>query len=264
MKIRNVAVSLQGKGRENNEDSYYADPNLGLMIVSDGMGGHKAGEVASSMAVKLISEKINELCREYMQLSETTLAMPKLNPEKIILQAIEFANAEIYQSSQSNKEQRNMGATVTLIWYYNDAAYFGHVGDSRAYFFGRQVKQVTRDHSVVGELYRGGSITKEQAKHHPNKHMLLKALGVEPEIKPDIFAMEWNPEDCLLLCSDGLYGAFDLEQALEKIDVTKNKKEILNALVDLAVNYGSRDDITGVLIWQPCLDTENPLEVSDI
>ena len=264
MNIRNVAVSLQGKGRKNNEDSYYADPGLGLFIVSDGMGGHKAGEVASSMAVKLIAGKISDSVREYVQLAETTLNMPKLNPEQIINDAIQFANLEIYKSSKSDKERRNMGSTVTLAWVYDGAVYFGHVGDSRAYFFGSNVKLVTKDHSVVGELYRGGSITKEEAKHHPNKHMLLKALGVEETVKPDIFVMEWYCEDCLLLCSDGLYGAFDIENVLEKIDVTKDKNEILDALVKLAVDYGSRDDITGVLAWPANLDSANYREVSDI
>ena len=264
MKVRNVAVSFQGMARHNNEDSYFADSNLGLFIVSDGMGGHKAGEVASAMAVKLIAEKICELFKEYIKMAETTLGMPRLNPEEIISQAIDYANTEIYQSAKEDSERRNMGATVTLAWVYDDIIYFGHVGDSRAYFFGEEVRLVTKDHSVVGELYRGGSITKEEAKNHPNKHMLLKALGVEKTVKPDIFAMEWNSEDCLLLCSDGLYGAFDIENVLEKIDVTKDKGEILDALVKLAVDFGSRDDITGVLAWPESLDEANFQGVSDI
>lgn len=264
MNIRSVAVSLQGKGRENNEDSYYADPGLGLLIVSDGMGGHKAGEVASAMTVKLIAEKISSRVREYLRLAETTLNMPGLNPEQIIREAIDYANKEIYERAQANREQRNMGATVTLAWAYDEAVYFGHVGDSRAYFFGNGVRQVTRDHSVVGELYRGGSITRDQAKNHPSKHMLLRALGVEPVVKPDIFVMEWNPEDCLLICSDGLHGSFDIEDVLDKIDVTKNKQEILDALVKLAVDYGSRDDITGLLVWQPTLESANSRGVLDI
>ncbi|MGI5825552.1 MAG: Stp1/IreP family PP2C-type Ser/Thr phosphatase [Bacillota bacterium] len=257
MNIRNVAVSLQGKGRVNNEDSYYADPSLGLLIVSDGMGGHKAGEVASAMTVELIAKKIGDALREYLQLAETTLDMPELNPEAIIKEAIDYANAQIYESSKENKDRRNMGATVTLAWIFNDTVYIGHVGDSRAYFFGDEVKLVTRDHSVVGELYRGGSITKEEAKNHPNKHMLLRALGVEERVKADIFAMKWQSADCLLLCSDGLYGAFDIESILDQIDVTKDKNEILDALVKMAVDYGSKDDITGVLAWQSSLDSEN-------
>lgn len=264
MDINNIAVSVRGMARDNNEDSYFADSNLGLFIVSDGMGGHKAGEVASSMAVKLIAEKICGLFFDYMKMAETTLNMPRLNPEEIISEAIGYANAEIYKSAKSNKERRNMGATVTLAWIYNDVVYFGHVGDSRAYFFGNEVRLVTKDHTVVGELYRGGSITKEEAKTHPSKHMLLRALGVEETVKTDIFAMEWNKIDCLLICSDGLYGAFDIENVLEKIDVTKNKGEILDALVKLAVDFGSRDDITGVLVWPASLNEVDFPGVSDI
>ena len=261
MNIRNVAVSLQGKGRNNNEDSYFADPKLGLMIVSDGMGGHKAGEVASAMAVQLIAQKIEGAFHEYLQLAETTLDMPQFNPEQIIKEAIDYANGQIYENAQSDKNKKNMGATVTLAWAVNGSVYIGHVGDSRAYFFGDDVKLVTRDHSVVGELYRGGSITKEQAQHHPNKHMLLRALGVEKTVRADIFGMKWQPEDCLLICSDGLYGAFDIENILAQIDVTKDKKEILDALVNMAVDYGSKDDITGILAWQSGLDAVNSREV---
>jgi serine/threonine protein phosphatase PrpC len=257
MNIKHTAVSLQGKGRVNNEDSYYADPALGLMIVSDGMGGHKAGEVASAMAVEIISQKIGNALKEYMQLAETTLDMPDLNPEKIIKDAIEYANGQIYESAKENKERRNMGATVTLAWVFGNTVYIGHVGDSRAYFFGDDVKLVTRDHSVAGELYRGGSITKEEADNHPNKHMLLRALGVEKNVKADIFAMTWEDTDCLLLCSDGLYGAFDIEKILIQIDVRKNKQEILEALVKMAIDYGSKDDITGILAWPSNLDSEN-------
>lgn len=257
MKIKTVAVSLQGRGRKNNEDSYYADPNLGLMIVSDGMGGHKAGEVASAMAVELIAEHIGNAMGEYLRLLETTLDMPEPNPEKMIKDAIDYANGQIFQSAQENKDRRNMGATVTLAWLFRDEVYIGHVGDSRAYFFGEEVKLVTRDHTVVGELYRSGSISKEEAKKHPNKHMLLRALGVEETVRADIFAMKWQPVDCLLLCSDGLYGAFDIENVLEKIDVTKDKNEILEALVKLAVDYGSKDDVTGILAWPSSLDSAN-------
>lgn len=261
MNIGNVAVSLQGKGRKNNEDSYFADPNIGLLIVSDGMGGHNAGEVASAMTVQLISQKIENAFKEYLQLAETTLDTPRLNPELIIKNAIDFANSKIYETAKTDKTKKNMGATVTLAWFVNGAVYIGHVGDSRAYFFGEDVKLVTRDHSVVGELYRGGSITKEQAQRHPNKHMLLRALGVEETVRADIFGMTWQTGDCLLICSDGLYGAFDIESVLAQIDVTKDKNEILNALVKMAVDYGSKDDITGILAWQSALDTANFREV---
>ena len=105
------------------------------------------------------------------------------------------------------------------------------------------------------------SITKEQAQHHPNKHMLLRALGVEETVRADIFGMTWQTGDCLLICSDGLYGAFDIESVLAQIDVTKDKNEILNALVKMAVDYGSKDDITGILAWQSALDTANFREV---
>ena len=248
MKVRNVAVSFQGMARHNNEDSYFADSNLGLFIVSDGMGGHKAGEVASAMAVKLIAEKICELFKEYIKMAETTLGMPRLNPEEIISQAIDYANTEIYQSAKEDSERRNMGATVTLAWVYDDIIYFGHVGDSRAYFFGEEVRLVTKDHSVVQMMVDRGDLTPELAKSYPGKNLITRAIGTDAVVMCDIFHWEVVRGDYLLLCSDGLSNVMDDQEILFEVAHGVNKQHCCQRLLSIAKNRGAPDNVTSVLV----------------
>ncbi len=252
MELRTVTLSLQGKARNNNEDSYFADASQSLLMVADGMGGHQAGEVASSMAVNSILESISVAIKNNQD--------QDLAPEEVLREAFYYANNKIFSYSSQNAELKNMGSTLTVAWLVKGQLYIGHVGDSRAYFFGRGAEQLTVDHSVAGELLREGGITKAEAEEHPKKHMLTRALGVEQLVEVDVYHYQWQANDVLLLCTDGLSNLLDLEEILPKIDVSKDKTEILAALVTMAEEAGSLDDITGVLAWQKSLDAGNSHE----
>ena len=257
MELRTITLSLQGKSRTNNEDSYYADAQLKLMLVADGMGGHQAGEVASSIAVEAVVKSLSQVATEqFTQPADTeeTIILPKFSPEEAMRAAFYYANDQIYSYAQERPELNHMGSTLTAAWVVGDDLYIGHVGDSRAYFFGNEVSQLTIDHSVAGELLREGGITKAEAAEHPKKHMLTRALGVEHRVEVDVYHYVWPAQSVLLLCSDGLSDHLDLESILDQIDVTKDKTDILAALVKMAEDAGSLDDITGVLAWHKALD----------
>lgn len=227
-------ISITGKVRDKNEDNYLVlDKNeLHIIAVADGMGGHKAGDVASSTAIKIIKE---------YEFDSNNLVTG-------IRECINIINNKIIEKSNNNSEYRGMGTTLTLGVIKDNHLLVGHIGDSRAYIYhNKSLEQVTTDHSYVADLLQKGAITKEEAKNHPKKNLLLRALGLEEEIKLDIIECELVTDDIVLLCSDGLTNMNTNEQIKEVLSKDLKLQEQAELLSDKANAAGGYDNITAVL-----------------
>jgi protein phosphatase len=233
--MRYGATSEVGKVRKENQDSYLAinKQDLDIIVIADGMGGHQGGNVASSLAV----EEIKEYNFNHDSLNDS------------IKECIESVNQRIYQEGLAKEEYYGMGTTLTMGIIKDRILIIGHIGDSRAYLFRNgNLKQLTADHSYVGELLRNNLISQEEADNHPKKNLLLKALGVKEEIEADLVELELEADDLILLCSDGLTNMLSNDE-LAKIlaeDLDLQKKTDKMAL--MANEQGGYDNIT-VLIY---------------
>ena len=232
-----VGITDPGMVRDHNEDCYLILPQKGLAILADGMGGHLAGEVASSLAVNVISRYLTD------NLSRTRKARKPADgfsaEAKMILKAVESANGTIYETSHSRPEFSGMGTTVVVAVFRANKLYVAHVGDSRLYRLRHgTLTRLTEDHSMVQELLRQGLITSEEARTSNARNLVTKALGVEATVHPDVQEYTVQTGDKYLLCSDGLndvltdddiqsilshYGA-DLEDAVHKMVMVVNAK----------------------------------------
>lgn len=229
--------------RALNEDSFgifgFDEDKGGFCVLADGMGGHNAGEVASALAVKRISEHL------MASLEDVTL---KDIPRRLN-RAIEEANAEIFKMSEKNAQQQGMGTTAVVSCICPDIAYVANLGDSRAYaYHGKELYQITIDHSLVEQLVREGSITREEARVHPQKNLITRALGTEPQCRADIFEYEYKKGDVLIMCSDGLSGMLDDLEISEIVKKDKSAEDTAKELIDAAKTAGGRDNITVICI----------------
>ena len=200
-----------GLVRKINEDSYATveSENYSYAIVADGMGGHLAGEVASMMAVQTIREYISE------HLSED---LDKFQIKELLCRAFRYANEKIFEYSCNNESVMGMGTTTTLCFVKDGYLIFAHVGDSRAYMIdNNSIRQITRDHSYVQELVKLGMITPEEAKRHPNRNQITRAMGVELTVRVDSGISSYSSQT-LMLASDGLFGEIDDEGIRELIE----------------------------------------------
>ena len=213
-----------------------------LIAVTDGMGGALAGEVASRLAVECVRDRMLEL-----QASPSYSKFPF--PERLRL-SIELANLYIYQMSSKRAEYSGMGATFTAVGLSGSNAYFGQVGDSRAYLMRDGViQQITRDQSLVGQLVEAGHLTEEEAERHSYRNVILQALGASPNLNVVVDQLEIRNMDTFALCSDGLSNKVRPEEIKAEIDQSGSLKEACEALIDLANERGGEDNIT-VLIAQ--------------
>ncbi len=229
-----------GKVRHSNQDAFFAaeiERNAVFAIVCDGMGGANAGNVASETAVKIISEYI---MRSYR------LSMDTESTEKMIKNAIESANIEIYETALKNPELKGMGTTVVIAIAEGDRAVIAHVGDSRAYLINDKIKQLTKDHSVVQSLVESGKITAEDAKVHPRKNVITRALGAEEKVMADIMHIPFGEGEKLLLCTDGLSSFIDEKTVFEILK--KSETSVAEELVEKANANGGGDNITVVIL----------------
>ncbi|MGI6267738.1 MAG: Stp1/IreP family PP2C-type Ser/Thr phosphatase [Acutalibacteraceae bacterium] len=240
MKI--VAKTDAGKVRKSNQDSYAAGelPNgVAWAVVCDGMGGSAGGNIASSTAVKMISEQITSGYRE---------GMSTLSIENILVTAITNANISIFDMSRANEELKGMGTTVVAAIIANNVVYIAHAGDSRAYLVSEDgIKQITKDHSVVQAMVETGELTPEQAKIHPRKNLITRALGVNEDIKIDFCEQVFSNDNVLLMCTDGLTNYVEADDIY---NITSSGKyyEFADKLVELANNNGGGDNITVVVV----------------
>ena len=236
------AKSDIGKAREMNQDAYYASQpsdTVGLYIVADGMGGYNGGEIASSLAVTATKDFIEN------NFAETEHTKEKL--QELVKNAIEYANMLVYEKSKEIPELEGMGTTIEVALGHNNRVYIGHVGDSRIYRIRKDfIRKLTTDHSYVQKLVKDGTISKEEATHHPKKNMLTKALGCTSFVEPDVTVKGFLKDDVLVLTSDGLT---NMVKDQEIYSIVKDNIEVAtDKLIDKANEAGGLDNITVIIV----------------
>ena len=230
------SLSHVGMKRDNNEDAVASIAAKGIAILADGMGGYKAGEVASAIAVATLLE----------QLEQAADNSPTASPRDVIAAAVDMANHAIFSSAQDNQKYKNMGTTLVVFWLNNGTIHYAHVGDSRLYRLrGSVIEQITRDHSLVNELIEKGFYTEEEAEHADNKNVITRAMGVKATVEADINHTDAVDGDIYLMCSDGLS---DLVSDDTIADILNEHRDTphnaCTALVDLANNNGGKDNVS--------------------
>lgn len=230
--------SNKGLVRGINQDCMYLPKKncVPLFIVADGMGGHKAGEIASRQTVDIISKEIIQNSLNFSNLKDASNA---------IKDAIELANRKVFEYSLSHRECKGMGTTVTLAYVYDNYFVVAHVGDSRAYYLrNKEFIRITEDHSLVNELIKTGEITISEALTHPQRNVILRAVGTSNDIDIDIYSVEINADDVFIICSDGLTNMID-EARIQKIfESTKDMKKACELAIESAIEKGGKDNIT--------------------
>jgi len=223
------AVTDPGRTRRHNEDAYVIEPPL--FAIADGMGGAQAGEVASRLATAALKE-----------------AGANGGGERRIADLIQEANRRVYDRSSSDPNTSGMGTTITVALVEDDRVSFGHVGDSRAYLIrNARMEQLTEDHSLVNELLKTGKLSREEAETHPQRSVITRALGTDPDVDVDTFSVQAETGDLFLLCSDGLTDMVPEDSILEVVE--RHREDIdgaLRALVKAANRGGGQDNITVV------------------
>jgi serine/threonine protein phosphatase PrpC len=225
------AKSDVGRLREANEDAYLA--NDALFVVADGMGGHLAGDVASSTAIEVIKSKTRPAGEEASDIAGL----------------LRTANSTIWDKAQSDPSLSGMGTTCTLLTLADTRARIAHVGDSRAYMFrDGELSQLTEDHTLVGRLVKEGRLRPEDAEHHPQRSIITRALGVDEDVIVDTMTLDVGAGDRLLLCSDGLSSMIDAQAISEVLSSERDPQTAADRLVDLANQAGGEDNITVIVV----------------
>jgi protein phosphatase len=225
---RSTGLSDAGRKRRRNEDAWVCHPPL--FAVADGMGGARGGEIASRVAATALGESVDG------------------SGESRVVALIQEANRQVYERAREDTDASGMGTTITVALFENGIVSIGHVGDSRAYLIrDRKVDQLTEDHSLVAELVRSGRLSPEEAETHPQRSVITRALGTDPDVDVDVFSVEAKPGDLFLICSDGLTAMVHDETIL---DVVERQREDLDAaakeLIAAANRMGGDDNITVV------------------
>ncbi|MDY3917494.1 MAG: Stp1/IreP family PP2C-type Ser/Thr phosphatase [Candidatus Limivivens sp.] len=229
-----------GRRRSSNQDYVYISekpignlPNL--FVVADGMGGHNAGDLASRYAVETLIKAIKKEKKER-------------NPIQIIGKGIEKANEEVLKKAGTDPGLTGMGTTMVAATVSEGCLYVANVGDSRLYLIRDQIRQVTRDHSLVEEMVRMGELTEEEARNHPDKNIITRAIGVHKKVRVDFFDEDLQGEDTILMCSDGLSNMVTDQDMKEIVRDCRNLQEAARKLIETANENGGRDNIAVVLV----------------
>ena len=229
------ALTHVGRVRSVNQDMYYL-PAAGenFAVVADGMGGHQAGEIASRIAVEEFSRWLRYA--------------PRPNEDSLRV-AISEANRAIYLTAKADSAKNGMGTTLTALWVDTNRVYLAHVGDSRAYLLrDGEIMQLSRDHSVVAEMVERGEITQEEAKVHPHRHYITRALGTGTHVTPEISRFERRPGDVWLLCSDGLSNYIEADELRQMMRARGDWPRRVTRMVETALRRGGSDNITVLVI----------------
>lgn len=228
-----------GRSRSVNQDYVYVSetpvgnlPNL--FIVADGMGGHNAGDFASAFAVRVMVDSVKEDA--------------DFNPVKVIRHGIEVANHELIEQAKKSEERKGMGTTMVVATVVGNYVYVANVGDSRLYVIGNRITQITKDHSLVQEMVRMGELTEEDARNHPDKNIITRALGAEETVNIDFFDFRLEKDSNILMCSDGLSNMVSNEEIQEIIQDQSDVQDKGKTLLNLANEHGGKDNIAVVLI----------------
>ncbi len=228
-----------GAKRQTNQDYIFCSmqpvgslPNL--FIVADGMGGHKAGDLASRYTVEKFLDSVRGSEAE--------------NPISIIEEAVRYANLALMDKAKESIDYEGMGTTLVVATFIDKSLYIANVGDSRLYIVNNEIQQITRDHSLVEEMINLGEIDRKNARTHEKKNIITRAIGVDSEVVADFFEVEYSKGDIILMCSDGLSNMIEDEDMKIIINEGNNLSEIANKLIEVANNNGGKDNISVVLV----------------
>ena len=251
----NSAVALEvatqthpGMTRSHNEDALHIDTGVGLVILADGMGGYRAGEVASGMAVEQLSVSLAGL-------SPTYSSHEKIDDEQVrmyLIDGVSAANQAIFSAARNQPRFAGMGTTLVAAWFYGDRMSVIHVGDSRLYRLqGERFEQLTRDHSFIQEQIDSGLISLEDARHSSNRNLVTRALGVDAAVEPDVSSFEVHAGDLFLLCSDGLNDMVEDDDIARILLQAGSLEQAADELVRQANENGGWDNISVILVRVP-------------
>lgn len=234
----NIQVfSKVGSVRQHNEDSYDYDSDKGIFVIADGMGGHLRGEVASDMAVKTVMSELTSAVS-----TEGTGIMSDIE------RSMQAANQSVYTYAMNHSDHQGMGTTLSVVHFVGNRAYFGHVGDSRIYLFrDGEVTRLTKDHTMVEELVDTGTISSEQAKTHPKKNVLVKALGTQEELDVDTGQTEVKSGNIIILMTDGVYEYVE-EEYLAELFSEKPLSEVETIIDRMICDGGAKDNYTLLMV----------------
>lgn len=231
-----------GNVRKQNQDFYdivTLHPNQLLLVVCDGMGGAKSGNVASRLATEVFVGEVRRTAREDMDVEQI---------EKMLRDAVSLANQAVFEQSKVSSDFTGMGTTLVAAVLLPERAIIANVGDSRAYIFDKDgIRFMTVDHSLVELMVRRGEITREQAKTHPSKNLITRAVGTEANVDCDLYNQELHPGDAVLLCSDGLSNEMADQEILFEVVHGVQKEGCCQRLLDIAKGRGAPDNVTVVL-----------------
>lgn len=236
--------SDKGTVRVENQDRIwtgaFGDNNeAAVIILCDGMGGEKAGSVASQTSVDFIRERIQKGYRENITRNQL---------RNLLITSVTAANSVVYNMAVSDEEKAGMGTTCVVAIILNERAYIVNIGDSRAYrIFDDNMQQITKDHTFIRKLIEKGQITEEESKTHPKRNCITKAIGAQNKITPDYFELDLNKDDLLLFCSDGL-SSYAEDEEIAEIIVNNNISKVCDLLIDLVNSNGGRDNVTVALV----------------
>lgn len=248
MKFSHAVLSDVGVKRAHNEDSYLVNPQLGLFVVADGMGGHAGGETASRVAVSTIEQEI--VAAHGAKAAAFTVPGPLADSPlaEVVRDAMEAACAAVYHAARANPGLEGMGTTSVALLLADDKVFAGHVGDSRFYMVrGDHIQQISEDHSLVHEQVKAGILTAEQAKTSRFKNIITRSIGFEEDVLVDVLGVDLEVGDKLLLCSDGLSNLVE-DYEMREILRTVSLDEVPRKLVELANARGGDDNITVVVV----------------
>lgn len=242
--MKTFSMTDIGRKREVNQDYVFAtDETIGnlpnLLVVADGMGGHRAGDFASKFTVEVLAEEVQN-CKE-------------THPEAILGNAIQAANERLLEEAEKDNRLEGMGTTLVAATILDHVLYFANVGDSRLYLINKEIRQLSKDHSMVEEMVRLGGLTEEEAKHHPDKNIITRAIGVKQKVEPDFFEYRLKGGDIILMCSDGLTNMVDDDEIFQIVKSARDIVEAVERLIQRANENGGSDNI-GVVLAQPYAD----------
>lgn len=238
------SITDVGRIRQMNQDYVFAtDEPLGslpnLLVVADGMGGHKAGDFASKFTVETLKEELKLSVKE--------------DPEEVLKDAVQTANHKLIQTAETDVKLDGMGTTLVAATVIDHTLHFVNVGDSRLYLINKTIKQLSRDHSLVEEMLRLGGISEEEAKNHPDKNIITRAIGVKEDVEADYYEFALKNGDVILMCTDGLCNMVSEDEIFAIIKGARDIVEAGQLLIDRANENGGKDNI-GVVLAQPFSD----------
>lgn len=248
MNVASYALTDVGRRRTENEDGFVADEEVGLFAVCDGMGGHAAGEIASSLALEIIRKEVRSNTRILRALAADASGQHRAAAVELMERAVQRACREIYRMAENDPSKRGMGTTCAALLVAGGKGVIAHVGDSRIYLLrNNQLHQLTEDHTLVQTQLKQGVITPDQAETSPFRNVITRAVGIQESVQVDTLLTDILPGDLFLLCSDGLHGYLS-DAETQRLLSSEAPEHLPRILVDLANERGGRDNITAVVV----------------